>query len=87
MSSYLFPEMFSILFNWLPPGFCYENSDNIEGASDDQLLLVPDKVSQELQEEDDEEGSLFLQGDFSGILLNLRAKLLVIKTFQSWFAH
>ena len=64
---YIVTRMFNPLVNWLPPGFYYEDSGDAESAAaDDQLLLMPDKTSQNLEEED-EDGDIFVQEELSGI--------------------
>lgn len=62
---YMFTRMFAPLVNWMPPGFYYEDGTDAEGESDGQLFLLPDKSSQEVEEED-EDGSLFAQEELSG---------------------
>lgn len=66
LPSYMFTGMFNPLVNWLPPGFYYENSNDVERATDGQLLLMQDKSSEKL-EEVDEDASTFVQEELSGI--------------------
>ena len=65
MPSYMVTRMFTPVVNWLPPGFYREDSEDAEKEGEMQLFLIPDTSSQELEEED-EDGSLFVQEELSG---------------------
>ncbi|XP_068730649.1 endoribonuclease Dicer-like isoform X2 [Montipora capricornis] len=55
LPSYMFPHMFDLFVNWLPPGFYYEDNDDTEGVNESELLLMPVESSQNIEDEEEEE--------------------------------